>query len=290
LIEEARRIASMLAAAPYGARLELRPREITAERVTASVPYSDLLANAQGYIHGGVAASLSIWAAMIATVATDRDARGATPVSATVSYLAPARQEELDATARIVSRGRELAHVAVDVAGAAGTTVASAMIVVRSRLAPPVTPVALPPDDGVEDAAGTVGNGARSMISPFSRAMGMVFRSYDASGAVLTMRREVNEGLGGAIDPGALLAMADTCAALACLPSIDERMRGSATLSLSAVFGDALLAPAVAVGRSVAKDGEIRSALVEVGSGSEASRPAMTACVAYRFLAARERG
>jgi hypothetical protein len=87
--------------------------------------------------------------------------------------------------------------------------------------------------------------------------------------------------------------LADICAALACLPSLDETVDGSATLSLSAVFGDALVAPALAVGRPVAEDAGVRSALVEVGAdggrqatGKAARHGAMTACVAYRFRAA----
>ena len=73
-------------------------------------------------------------------------------------------------------------------------------------------------------------------------------------------------------------------------------MRGSATLSLSAVFGDPLRRSALATGRQVAEDGGVRSALVEVGGDAAAgglpatSKPsrhaAMTACVAYRFVGA----
>ena len=36
--------------------------------VTASVPYVEALANAQGFVHGGVAASLSTWSAMLLAV------------------------------------------------------------------------------------------------------------------------------------------------------------------------------------------------------------------------------
>jgi acyl-coenzyme A thioesterase PaaI-like protein len=134
---------------------------------------------------------------------------------------------------------------------------------------------------------------SRPMISPFSQSMAMEVRSLDAASVAMSMRRDVNQGLGSAIDPGALVALADTCAALACLPSLDERLSGSATLSLSAVFGDPLRSSALAVGRAVAEDGGVRSALVEVGAdggpGAPARNPrhaAMTACVAYRFVAA----
>jgi len=46
---------------------------------------------------------------------------------------------------------------------------------------------------------------------------------------------------------------------------------------------------AVATGRQAAEDGAVRSALVEMsgdGAGGSVRHAAMTACVAYRFLAA----
>jgi uncharacterized protein (TIGR00369 family) len=283
VIDAARRLASALEATPYAARVGLRGGDILGDAATASVPYVPVLANAQGFVHGGVAASLSVWTAMLAAVASDRD-RAATcrPVSASVSYLAAAREEALHATARVASRGRDLVHVEVEVASDRGRPVASALAVLRTSPDPPRMA-------GREAPPSPPDGELRSLISPFSQSMGIDVRRHDAASVAMGMRRDINEGLGGAIDPGALVAFADTCAALACLPSLDERLSGSATLSLSAVFGDPLAAPALAAGRSVAEDGGVRSALVEIGGDGEARAPrhaAMTALVAYRFLVA----
>ncbi|MFN2426982.1 MAG: PaaI family thioesterase [Candidatus Binatia bacterium] len=289
VIDAARRFALALEGTAYAGRLGLVCGDMTSDFTTARVPYVPSLANAQGYVHGGVAASLSLWTAMTLAVASDRArASAARPVSVSVNYLAAAREEALHATARVATRGRDLVHVEVEVVTERGRPVAAALAVLRTS--------------GDEPSAGVPGTlpvprreESRALISPFSRSMGMEVRSLDSAAAHLAMPRGVNEGFGSAIDPGALVSLCDTCAALACMPSLDERMMGSATLSLSAVFGRSLRTQALAIGRLVAEDGAVRSALVEVAadarSGGEPSgrtprHAAMTALVAYRFVAA----
>ncbi len=282
MIEAARRLAAVLETTPYAGRLGLRTGDVMSDVVTASVPYVSALTNAQGFVHGGVAASLSLWSATIVAVASDRDrAASARVVSASLSYLAAAREEALHATARVASRGRDIVHVEVEVASERGREVASALVVLRML---PDEPRALS-----RAAPRPVVEAGRNLISPFSQAMGIGVRAQDSTSVAMAMRHDINEGIGGAVDPGALVALADTCAALACLPSLDERLSGSATLSLSAVFGDPLLVPALAAGKAVAEDGGLRSALVDVGADGAAKAArlrAMTACVAYRFLSA----
>jgi len=297
MIPAAKAFASVLESTAYASRLGLRAGEMTTDAATASVPYDPVLANAQGFVHGGVAASLSVWTAMMVAVASDRDrAASARPVSVSVNYLAAAREEALHATARVAARGRDIVHVEIEIASDRGRLVATSLAVLRTLVEAPIAaalPTAAPSPRADEGAR----NAGRPLVSPFSQSMGMEVRSLDAGSAVLAMRRDLNAGLGSAIDPGALVALADTCAALACLPSLDERMLGSATLSLSAVFGDALRRSALATGRPVAEDGGVRSALVLFGADASAGglppstktssrHAAMTACVAYRFVAA----
>lgn len=288
MIEDARRLATVLEATPYAARLGLRCGEIMGDAVTASVPYAASLANAQGFVHGGVAASLSVWSAMLVAVASDREAASSVrPVSISLSFLVAAREEALYATARLAWRGREIVHVEVEVASERGRPAAAALVVLRTGPEPPrVQPAgaAQPPPLSRDDLAPRI-------VSPFSRSMGAEVRAHDGTSATLVMRHGPNEGLAGAIDPGALIALADTCAAVACVPSLDERVLGSATLSLSATFGDPVEAGAVAIGRPIAEDGSVRTALVEVhedaGGPARSSRyAAMTASVTYRFLGA----
>jgi uncharacterized protein (TIGR00369 family) len=287
VIEAARRFAAVLATAPYASRVGLVAGDFMSDTVTASVPYVPVLANAQGFVHGGVSASLSVWSAMLAAVASDRDAACLSrPVSLHVSYLAAAREEALHATARVTSRGRDIVHTEVEVVSERGRPVAAALAVLRTRSEPmPESSARKSPPPAPIGCCGE----ERSLVSPFSQAMGLEVRELQPGSATLAMRRDVNEGIGSAVDPGALVAMADTCAALACLPSIDERLSGSATLSLAAIFGNPLRDTPVAVGTPVAEDGGVRSAVVEIGGDGPVSRAArhaaMTACVTYRFLA-----
>jgi acyl-coenzyme A thioesterase PaaI-like protein len=194
-------------------------------------------------------------------------------------------------------RGRDVVHVEIEVVSDRGRPVAAALAVLRTFPDRAGQGLASAP---APRASAPAAVSTRPRISPFSQAMGIEVRSVEAEAVEMTMRRDVNEGLGSAVDPGALVALADTGAALACMPPLDERIRGSATLSLSAVFGDPLRRSALAVGRRVSEDAGVRSALVEVtadGSPAAGSAPgrsprlaAMTACVAYRFRAAEPEG
>lgn len=282
MIEAAVGLAGDLQKARYAARLGLRVGDVMPDVVTASVPYVPGLANAQGFVHGGVAASLSVWSAMVLAVASDRGrAVHARPVSINLSYVAAAREEALHATARLTSRGRDLVHVAVEVETESGRTVAGALAVLRTLERRAAAPMPAP-----EPAVVATG---RALISPFSQAMGVQLRDHGPRFTSIAMPMATNGGPDGTFDPGALLSLADICAALACLPSLDERTSGSATLSLAAVFGDPLGGAALAIGEQVAEDGGVRSALIRVQGDAaplRASHPALTACVAYRFVSA----
>lgn len=286
MIPGARDLAAALEATPYASRLGLSTGDILGDAASASVPYEPSLANAQGFVHGGVAASLALWAATIVTAASDRErVVQVRPVSIAISYLSAAREESLHAAARVSSRGRDLVHVEVEVASDSGRAVALALIVLRTL--PGREPVR---DGKVFPAESTTPQDELRLLSPFNRAMGVELRPGGSGpDATLAMRRDVNAGLTGAVDAGALLALADTCAALACLPNLDERRSGSATLSLSAVFGADLFSPVLAVGRRVTEDGGVRSAAIEIradGPVRSARMPAMTSCVSYRFRSA----
>lgn len=293
MIDAARVFAARLEESPFACRLAFEAGDVRADVATASVPYRAALANAQGFVHGGVAASLSVWSACLVALASDRDAAVvARPVSASVSYLAAAREEDLHATARLATRGRDLVHCEVEVDSGRGRRIAAALVVATTSPAPRRVHHHAPPAAAVQAAADAAPRG-RILVSPFAREMGLDVSSLGAGPATVHAPCEPNRGADGAFDAGALLALADTCAALACMPSLDERLRGSATMSLSAVFGDAPSGPAVALGREVAESGGLRSALVEVfpdrgGHGGDhvRERAALTACVSYRFAAA----
>lgn len=81
-------------------------------------------------MHGGAIASLIDTAAMVAAwcgAEVPENLRGST-VGLTVTFLAPADDEDVTATARLVRRGSRLATVAVDVHTGSGTQVATALV------------------------------------------------------------------------------------------------------------------------------------------------------------------
>ena len=107
MIDAATRLAADLEKSHYAGRLGLKVADLMPDVVTASVPYVPGLANAQGFVHGGVAASLSTWTAMVLALASDRGrAVDVRPVSVNLSYVSAAREEALYATARVAARRR----------------------------------------------------------------------------------------------------------------------------------------------------------------------------------------
>ena len=272
MIDGARALAGVLAETPYAHRLGLRLEGVDEEGADLWLPWTPELANAGGVAHGGVAASLAAWAAMTAAVSSDRgDARSARLLSASISFLSPARDEPIHASARVASRGRDVVHATCAVTGLGGRPVASALFALQALGEAPIATPRL----GVPAAA------EGPLVSPFAQGLGLDFRAAGDDGAELAMRCAGNQGLGGTVDPGALLAVVDTCAAVACMPGPIERRRRSHTLTLSAVFGPPCAAEAVARGRCVTGDSVLRSAHVE--AGAPGAPPSVVACVAFRF-------
>ena len=81
-------------------------------------------------MHGGAIASLIDTAAMVAAWSDDsvtENLRGTT-VSLTVTYLAPAEHEDIQATARVLRRGRSLVYLDVEVQGVSGNSIARGLV------------------------------------------------------------------------------------------------------------------------------------------------------------------
>ena len=93
-------------------------------------PFREELVTLGRTVHGGAIASLIDTAAMVAAwcgAEVPENLRGST-VGLTVTYLAPADDEGVAATARLVRRGSRLSTVAVDVHTDSGTQVATALV------------------------------------------------------------------------------------------------------------------------------------------------------------------
>ncbi len=116
--------------APLAALLGVRLARLTADDAVLVLPYREALTTVGDLVRGGaIAALVDVAATAAAWSGADlaRRPRGTT-VSLAVSFLAAARGGDLDATARVVQRGRSLLTCAVRVAERGGNAVATALV------------------------------------------------------------------------------------------------------------------------------------------------------------------
>jgi uncharacterized protein (TIGR00369 family) len=119
-----------LPSSPFPGHLGIRLVDMGPGSATLGLPFAETLVTAGTTVHGGAVASLVDTAGMVAAWSggevPDR-LRGST-VGLTVSYLAPADGEDLQASATVLRRGRSIVHVDVDVRTASGTAVAKGLV------------------------------------------------------------------------------------------------------------------------------------------------------------------
>jgi uncharacterized protein (TIGR00369 family) len=114
---------------PYVGHLGMQLTDMQPGTATLTLPFTNALVTIGTVVHGGAIASLIDTAAMVAAwsdAEIPTKVRGTT-VSLTVTYLAPAEQEDLRATARVLRRGRSLVYLDVEVYGASGNIVAKGL-------------------------------------------------------------------------------------------------------------------------------------------------------------------
>ncbi len=119
-----------LPASPYVGHLGIRLADLRPGVATLTLPFTAPLATIGTTVHGGAIASLIDTAAMVAAwsdAPVPDTMRGAT-IGLTVMYLTAAHGVDLHATARVLTRGRSLVYLDVDVADAAGTPVAKGLV------------------------------------------------------------------------------------------------------------------------------------------------------------------
>ncbi len=113
---------------PFFELLGLQPEEVTPEFCRMRLPFKADLQQARGLVHGGAIASLIDSAGFLAIKAASTDIIGSSTISMTVNYLAPARQIDLVAEARILRRGRSIVFLEVDILAPDGERVAKGQL------------------------------------------------------------------------------------------------------------------------------------------------------------------
>jgi uncharacterized protein (TIGR00369 family) len=118
-----------LPTSPFVGHLGMRLVDVQPGRATLALPFAPELITMAGVVHGGAIASLIDVAGMVAAwsdAEVTGNPRGST-VALTVNYLAPANNEDLQATATVLRRGRSLVYLDIEVHGASGNLVAKGL-------------------------------------------------------------------------------------------------------------------------------------------------------------------
>ena len=123
-------IRQFLPNSPYVGHLGMQLINIQKDQATLRLPFSQTLITIGNTIHGGALASLIDTTAMVAawSDAPASDNPRGTTVGLTVSYLAAAQGEDVEASARVLRRGRSLVYLDVEVQSASGTLVAKGLV------------------------------------------------------------------------------------------------------------------------------------------------------------------
>lgn len=115
---------------PYVGYLGMQLTDMQPDVATLTLPFTDSLITIGTTVHGGAIASLIDTAAMVAAwsdASVPENLRGTT-VSLTVTYLAPAQHEDIQATARVLRRGRSLVYLDVEVHSVSGNSIARGLV------------------------------------------------------------------------------------------------------------------------------------------------------------------
>jgi uncharacterized protein (TIGR00369 family) len=123
-------IRQFLPISPYVGHLGIQLTDMRPDEATLRLPFSDSLITIGTTVHGGAIASLIDTAAMVAAWSDDSvpDSMRGTTVSLTVTYLAPAEHEDIQATARVLKRGRSLVYLDVEVQSVSRKSIARGLV------------------------------------------------------------------------------------------------------------------------------------------------------------------
>jgi uncharacterized protein (TIGR00369 family) len=123
-------IRQFLPSSPFIGHLGIQLTDMRQDEATLRLPFSDSLITIGTTVHGGAIASLIDTAAMVAAWSDDSvpDNMRGTTVSLTVTYLAPAEHEDIQATARVLKRGRSLVYLDVDVQSVSRKSIARGLV------------------------------------------------------------------------------------------------------------------------------------------------------------------
>jgi len=123
-------IRQFLPKSPYVGHLGIQLTDMQPDVATLTLPFADSLITIVTTMHRRSISSLIDTAAMFAAwsdTSVPDNLRGTT-VSLTVTYLAPAEHEDIQAMARVLRRGHNLVYLDVEVQSVSGKSIARALV------------------------------------------------------------------------------------------------------------------------------------------------------------------
>src|ERR1700741_1074759 len=119
--ERLERIERAIEAVPYARLLGIELDKVTPGEATLTLDIRPELSQNHGVIHGGAIASLIDTATAFAILTLLEPEERVTTVDLSISYLRPALEGQLTATARVLRHGRRLLGTSAEVTDKAGT-------------------------------------------------------------------------------------------------------------------------------------------------------------------------
>lgn len=125
--ERIQRLERAMEAVPYAQLLGIQLEKLAPGEATLTLPVRRELSQNHGVVHGGATASLIDSATAFAILTLLEPEERVTTVDLTISYLRPAREGHMRATARVLRQGRRLLTVSAEVTDTGGTLLATAL-------------------------------------------------------------------------------------------------------------------------------------------------------------------
>jgi len=234
--------------------LGLEAVSLGADRVRLRLPFDARLTNNGAVLHGGLAAALSAIAGRALWLAAG-GAGVAHLASLHVSYVSAA-ERDLEVEARLVRAGRNVCFAQVEIDSPGGRRVADALATLRVRAAPrPLERSHLT----LRDVEPVPPAPTRAVRAPFLTRMGTELQGMGegASRVLLPWRPELADGPG--FHDGALLALLDSCGAMASHAAHGATAPRNATIALQAqvYVPDLPAADLLALGRCSLRDDDV---------------------------------
>ena len=125
--ERLERIERAIEAVPYARLLGIQLEKVAPGEATLTLAVRPELSQNHGVVHGGAIASLLDTATAFAILTLLEPDERVTTVDLTISYLRPAVEGTLQATARVLRQGRRLFTVSAELVDSGGTLLTTAL-------------------------------------------------------------------------------------------------------------------------------------------------------------------